>query len=149
MFSVQILEKKRQKHLQANSHCDSAVTNLLSMRMWVWFLDLLSGLTIPVCLSCGLDLVLLWLWHRLTAAALIRPLAWELSYATSAALKRKKRKNEWKKEKIEPIHPQNEPGKTPDWFPTPGSCYLYHCSSLPSILLHLFLWSVSHPIAFC
>ena len=27
------------------------------------------------------DLVLLWLWHRLVAAALIQPLAWELSYA--------------------------------------------------------------------
>ena len=36
---------------------------------------------------------MLWLWHRLTAAALIRYLAWELPYATGAALKRKKEKN--------------------------------------------------------
>ena len=34
------------------------------------------------------DTVLLWLWYRLAAAALIWPLAWELPYATGAALKR-------------------------------------------------------------
>ena len=44
-------------------------------------------------LSCGmggrhgLDLALLWLWHRLAAAAPIRPLAWELPYAVGMALK--------------------------------------------------------------
>ena len=36
---------------------------------------------------CGLDLSLLWLWHRPAATALIRPLAWELPYALGAALK--------------------------------------------------------------
>ena len=36
------------------------------------------------------DLALLWLWHRPAAAALIRPPAWELPYATGAAIKRKK-----------------------------------------------------------
>ena len=35
----------------------------------------------------GLDLVLLWLWSRLAATALIRLLAWELPYATSVALR--------------------------------------------------------------
>ena len=30
---------------------------------------------------CGLDLVVLWLWFRLTAAALIRPPAWEPPYS--------------------------------------------------------------------
>ena len=35
------------------------------------------------------DLVLLWLWYRLAAAALIHPLAWEPPYAAGAALKRK------------------------------------------------------------
>ena len=35
---------------------------------------------------------LLWLWCRSAAAAPIRPLAWELSYATGAALKSKKEK---------------------------------------------------------
>ena len=41
---------------------------------------------------CGVDLVLLWLW--LAAAALIRPLAWELSYAALVALKKKKKGKE-------------------------------------------------------
>ena len=40
---------------------------------------------------CGSDPALLWLWYRLAAAALIRPLAWELPYATGAALKRPKK----------------------------------------------------------
>ena len=35
----------------------------------------------------SLDLALLWLWCRPAAAALIQPLAWELPYAVSAALK--------------------------------------------------------------
>ena len=49
-------------------------------------------------MSCGvghrhsLDPALLWLWPRLPAAALIRPLAWELPYATGLALKRPKKK---------------------------------------------------------
>ena len=44
----------------------------------------------------GSDLVLLWLrlWHRLTAVALIQPLAWELPYATDVAQKRKKKETE-------------------------------------------------------
>ena len=37
----------------------------------------------------GLDLVLLWLWHGIAAAALIQPLAWELPYATGVAQKEK------------------------------------------------------------
>ena len=37
----------------------------------------------------GLDLVLLWLWRRQAATALIQPLAWEPPYATGAALKTK------------------------------------------------------------
>ena len=42
----------------------------------------------------GSDLELLWLWHRLAAAALVLPLAQELPYATGAALKRRE-KNIW------------------------------------------------------
>ena len=42
---------------------------------------------------CTLDLMLLWLWCRLEATALIRPLAWEPPYATGAALKRHTQKN--------------------------------------------------------
>ena len=58
------------------------------MRMWVRSLVLLCGLRIWCCCKLGVDgrhgsdLVLLWLWCRLAAAALIRPLAWEPPYAT-------------------------------------------------------------------
>ena len=38
----------------------------------------------------GSDSELLWLWCRLAAVALIRPLAWERPYATGVALKTKK-----------------------------------------------------------
>ena len=38
---------------------------------------------------CSLDPLLLWLWHRVAAAAPIWPLAWELPYAASVALKAK------------------------------------------------------------
>ena len=40
----------------------------------------------------GLDLVLLWLWWKPVAAALIGPLAWEPPYAMGVALKRAKKK---------------------------------------------------------
>ena len=48
-------------------------------------------------MSCGiglrhsLDLVLLWLWHRLATAAPIRPLAQEFPFVTNTALKRKEK----------------------------------------------------------
>ena len=51
-----------------------------------------------MAVSCGVghrriwDPVLLWLWHRTAAVALIRPLAWELPYAMGVALKRQKTK---------------------------------------------------------
>ena len=38
------------------------------------------------------DLALLWLWCRLAAVAPIRPLAWELPYATGVALKKQEKK---------------------------------------------------------
>ena len=37
----------------------------------------------------GSDLMLLWLWYRQAAVAPIQLLAWELPYATGAALKSK------------------------------------------------------------
>ena len=49
-------------------------------------------------MSCGVecrhssDPALLRLWHRLVAAALIRPPAWESSYAAGATLKSKAKK---------------------------------------------------------
>ena len=41
---------------------------------------------------CGSDLALPWLWSRLAATALIRPLAQEPSYAAGVTLKRQKTK---------------------------------------------------------
>ena len=43
------------------------------------------------------DPVLLWLWCKLAAIALIQPLAWEFPYAASAALKKKRKKKGKKK----------------------------------------------------
>ena len=40
----------------------------------------------------GSDPMLLWLWYRLAALTLIRPLAWEPPYAAGAPLKSKKKK---------------------------------------------------------
>ena len=48
---------------------------------------------------CGSDPLLLWLWHRPVATALIRPLAWEAPYAAGAALKRPKKKKKKKNQK--------------------------------------------------
>ena len=45
---------------------------------------------------CGLDPQLLWLWRKLAAVALIRPLAWELPNAARAALKQQKKKEKKK-----------------------------------------------------
>ena len=52
-------------------------------RLWVQSLALLIGLRIRCCRE-------LWLW--LAAVALIRPLAWEPSYAMGVALKGQKTK---------------------------------------------------------
>ena len=52
-------------------------------------------------MSCGvvqrtdLDPALLWLWCRLTATALIQPLAWQPPYAAGGALKRQKSSGVW------------------------------------------------------
>ena len=51
----------------------------------------------------GLDPELLWLWRRLAATALIRPLAWEPPYPAGAALEKAKRQKR-KKEKKRKIH---------------------------------------------
>ena len=56
---------------------------------------------------CSLDLALLWLQRRPEATALIQPLAWEIPYATGAALKRQKKKKKKKKEKEKNPKKQN------------------------------------------
>ena len=45
----------------------------------------------------GLDLLLLWLWRRLAAVALIQPLAWELHMPRVPPEKEKKKKKKKKK----------------------------------------------------
>ena len=55
--------------------------------------DVGSVLGSSVGRRCGSDLALLWLWCRPAAAAPVQPLAWELPYATGAALKKQKTKN--------------------------------------------------------
>ena len=67
-----------------------------TMRLWVPSLALLNGLRIRRCCE---------LWYRLqtrlgcrlAATALIPPLAWEPTYAASAALEKTKKKKEKKK----------------------------------------------------
>ena len=43
---------------------------------------------------CGISSMLLWLWCKLAATALIQLLAWELPYATGAAIKTKQTKKQ-------------------------------------------------------
>ena len=49
--------------------------------------------------TSGLDLALLWLWHRPVATALIRPLAWEPPYAMGEAIKGQNTKKKKKRER--------------------------------------------------
>ena len=55
-----------------------------------WIKDLALTVSCGVGHRRGLDPALLWLWHRLAAAAPIQPLAWEPPNATDVALKKKK-----------------------------------------------------------
>ena len=71
-------------------------TRLGTMKFWVPSLALLRGLRIGIAVSCGVgrrcgsDLA--WMWCRLAAVALMRPLAWEPLYAEGMALKSKRQK---------------------------------------------------------
>ena len=86
------------KKLQARSSCcGSLVMNLTSIHgnmglIPQWVKGSSIAMSYGVGHRYGLDPVFLWLWCRSEAAALIQPLAWELPYATSIALKRKKKK---------------------------------------------------------
>ena len=71
----------------ASFHCGSAVWNLTSIREDV---GSIPGLALWVE-----DLVLLWLWCRPEAAALIPSLTWKLPFATGVALKKERKKERW------------------------------------------------------
>ena len=43
---------------------------------------------------------MLWLWRRLAATALIRPLAWEPPYAAEAAQRKQKKDKKKKKKEV-------------------------------------------------
>ena len=58
-----------------------------------WVNDLALPWAVVVGCRRGSDPVLLWLWCRLAATALIGPLAWEPPHATSAAQKRQNTNN--------------------------------------------------------
>ena len=64
----------------------------------------------------GLDLALLWLWCRLSAAVLIQPLAWELLYAVDVALKGQQKKKKKRKE--------GKPNVKESWDQTVGGAAL-------------------------
>ena len=64
-----------------------------------WVKDPALPVSCGVGCKCGLDPVLLWLWHRAAATAPIRPLAGEPPYAVGVALEKAKRQKEEKKKK--------------------------------------------------
>ena len=76
-------------------------------------------------MSCGVDLrggldpILLWLWHRPAAVALIQPLAWKLPYASCTALKNKNQQASKKVRKGEREKWRGYPdkGKLKEFFP--------------------------------
>ena len=61
-------------------------------------MGLIPGLAQWVKNLCGLRM---WLWHRLAAAALSQPLAWEIPNATGAALNTNKNQQQQKSLYIE------------------------------------------------
>ena len=79
---------------------------LVSMRMLVQAMALLSGLGIQHCHELcvghrhGLDSSLLWC--KLAVAAPIQPLGWELPYATGEALKTKQKTKNKKQKNAHP-----------------------------------------------
>ena len=74
--------------------------------------------SIPVLTQWVKDLALLWLWCRLAAIALIRPLAWEPPYAAGVGPgKVKKKKNYYPDTKIA-FKPRQS---------FSGVCFVHHC----------------------
>ena len=64
-------------------------TSIHEVAAWVKDPGSSTAASCSVGRRCGSDPVLLWLWCRLAAAALIQHLAWELPSAVGVALKNK------------------------------------------------------------
>ena len=71
----------------------------------------------------SLDLVLLWLWCRLAAAAPIQPLAWEPPYAVGVAIKSKKKKK--KKHKKQTRKTTTKKTHCQTWSYCQSSCFYF------------------------
>ena len=82
-----------------SSHCGSVVMNLTGIHedkgsipgLVQWVAESGIAVSCGVGHRCGSDPVLLWLWCRLAAVALIQPLAWQLPYAEGVDPERKKK----------------------------------------------------------
>ena len=83
---------------------------------------------------CGSDSALLWLWRRLVAIVLIRPLAWELPHAVGVGLKRQKTKKNfvymYSRKPIELLK----------------KCFISHLNLLYVILYHIFFLNGFGPV---
>ena len=87
--------------MSRSSCCGAVETNLTrnhevaglipGLAQWVKDLVILKvkdlAVSCGVGCRCGSDLVLLWLWRRLAAVALIQPLAWDAPYASGARMR--------------------------------------------------------------
>ena len=107
-----------------SSRCGSVVTNPINIHENVglipgldqWVKGFSVAMSCSVGHRCGSDPALLWLWCRVAADAPIRPLARELQYAASMALKSKskqKQKPEKKKWYQSPPHETVLPASQP------------------------------------
>ena len=88
------------------------------------------------------DLVLLWLWCRLAATPLIRPLPWEPPYAAGVAIKRQKTN---KKQTKTYICPQRKSLNNMDSLNEFNEMYKEY-QSLTNTLKNREKWIISQPI---
>ena len=98
------MDIKSNEFWNRSSRCGKAEMNLTRNHEVVGLIPGLSGLRIQCAVSCGIghrcgmDLALLCLWYRLAATVPIRPLAWELPYASGVAYGKQKQNTKKKKQ---------------------------------------------------
>ena len=96
---------------------------------------------IPALTQWVRDPSLLWLWHGPAAAALIRPLAWELPYDSGAALKIKHNKPKQTNEQKNSFVREHTASMNGGWAWT-------QVSGCPRLMKHVKLWA-SHHLVYC